>query len=101
MNIPMHWPKKGAKILQTQTKETWRRKWSTRQTGQEKRQLQNSDYVSGMTAWVHISTASESAPNLSVCYAASANPWTETIWDIMPHWPKGQSVSDTGRLGQK
>jgi hypothetical protein len=33
-----------------------------------------------MTAWVHTFTASESAPTLSACYAASANPWTETIW---------------------
>jgi hypothetical protein len=47
--------------------------------------LQNSDYASGMTAWVHISTASESAPTLSACYAASVNPWTETIWDNVSH----------------
>jgi hypothetical protein len=32
----------------------------TEQTGQEERKLQNSDYASGITAWVHIFTASES-----------------------------------------
>jgi hypothetical protein len=33
----------------------------------------------------HISIASESAPTLSACYAASANPWKETIWESVPH----------------
>jgi hypothetical protein len=41
--------------------------------------------MSGMTAWVHTFTASESAPILSECYAAFVNPWTETIWDNVPH----------------
>ena len=34
-------------------------------------------------------------------YAASANPWTETTYDNVPHYLIGQSVSDSGRLGQK
>jgi hypothetical protein len=55
------------------------------QTGQEERQLQNSDYALGMTAWVHIFTASESGPTLSTCYASSVNLWTKTIWDNVPH----------------
>jgi len=29
--------------------------------------------------WVHIVTALESAPTPTACYAASTNPWTETI----------------------
>jgi len=33
----------------------------------------------GMTAWVHVFTALESAPTPTACYAASANPWNETI----------------------
>jgi hypothetical protein len=61
------------------------KKQPTHQTGQEERQLQNSDYASGMTAWVHIFTASESAPTLSACDATFANTWTETIWDNVPH----------------
>ena len=32
----------------------------------------------GMIAWVHIFTALESALTPTTCYAASANPWTET-----------------------
>jgi hypothetical protein len=48
------------------------------QIGQE-RQLQNFDCALGMTAWVHIFTALESAPTPTSCYAASTNPWTETI----------------------
>jgi hypothetical protein len=55
------------------------------QTGQKEKQLQNSTYALHMTAWVHISIASESTPTLSACDAASANPWTETIWDYVPH----------------
>jgi hypothetical protein len=42
-------------------------------------QLQNFDCVLGMTAWVHIFTALESAPTPTACYAASMNPWTKTI----------------------
>jgi hypothetical protein len=60
----------------------------------------NSDYASGITAWVLISTAAESAPNPTACNAASAYPGTETIWANVPHWLMGQSVSDTGRPGQ-
>ena len=41
--------------------------------------LQNFDCASGMIAWVHIFTALESAPTPTACYAASTNPWTETI----------------------
>jgi len=40
--------------------------------------LQNFDCALGMIAWVHIFTALESAPNPTKCYAAPANPWTET-----------------------
>ena len=39
-----------------------------------------------MTAWVRIFTALESAPTPAACYAASANPWTETIQDNVPHY---------------
>jgi hypothetical protein len=59
------------------------------------------DTLSGMTAWVHISTTSESALTHSACYATSVNPRTETTWDNVPHWLIEQSVSDTGRPGQK
>jgi hypothetical protein len=55
----------------------------------------------GTIAWVHIFTASESAPTPTACYAASANPWTETIWDNVPHYSIRLSVSDTGRPWQK
>jgi hypothetical protein len=37
----------------------------------------------------------------TACCAASTKPWTETILDDVPHYPAGQSVSDTGRPGQK
>ena len=47
------------------------------QTCLEERQLQNFDCALGMIAWVHISTALGSALTPTVCYAASANPWTE------------------------
>jgi hypothetical protein len=60
-------------------------KQPTHQTDQEENQLQNSAYASDITAWVHISITSESAPTLCACYAASANPWKETIWDNVPH----------------
>ena len=41
--------------------------------------VQNSDCALGMIAWAHIFTASQSALTPTVCYAASANSWTETI----------------------
>jgi uncharacterized protein YuzB (UPF0349 family) len=41
-----------------------------------------------MTAWVPITTASESTPNLPASYATSANPWTEPIWDNVPQWDR-------------
>jgi hypothetical protein len=40
-------------------------------------------------------------PTPTACCAASTKPWTETILDDVPHYPVGQSVSDTGRPGQK
>ena len=49
----------------------------------------------------HIFTALEFVPTPTACCAASTKPWTETILDDVPHYPVGQSVSDTGRLGQK
>jgi hypothetical protein len=54
------------------------KKLSKYQTGQ-KGQLQNFDCALGVFAWVHIFTAVESVPTRTACYAASANPWTETI----------------------
>jgi len=54
-----------------------------------------------MIAWVHIFTASESALAPTACYAASANPWAETIKDNVPHDLIGQSVSVTGGPEQK
>ena len=69
------------------------------QTGLEERQLHNFDCALGMIASVHIFTALESALTPTACYAASANPWTETTQDNVPHYLIGQSVSDTGRLG--
>ena len=54
-----------------------------------------------MSAWEHIFTALEFAPTPTACCAASTKPWTETILDDVPHYPVGQSVSDTGRPGQK
>jgi len=36
------------------------------------------DCALGMIAWVHIFTALESTLTPTACYAASANPWTET-----------------------
>jgi hypothetical protein len=77
------------------------KKYSTHQTGQEERQLQNSDYAPGTTAWEPISTASEFARTPTACYATSGNPRTETIWDNAQHWLTGQSVNDTGRPGRK
>jgi hypothetical protein len=43
------------------------------------RRLRNFDNALGMIAWVHISTASESALTPTACSASSANPWTESI----------------------
>ena len=40
-------------------------------------------------------------PTTTACCAASTKAWTETILDDVPHCPVGQSVSDTGRPGQK
>jgi len=40
--------------------------------------LHNFDCALGMIAWVHTFTALESALTPTACYAASANPWTET-----------------------
>jgi len=50
------------------------------QTGlkEMQRQLQNFDGALGMIAWVHVFTALQSALNPTACYAASANPQTET-----------------------
>jgi hypothetical protein len=82
-------------------RKPWRQEIANTPDWPKERKLQNSEYASDMTAWVHIFTASESTPTLSACYAASANPWTETIWDNVPHWLVGHTVSDPGRLGQK
>jgi len=41
--------------------------------------MQSSDCALGMIAWVHISTALESALTPAARYAASTNPWIETI----------------------
>jgi len=54
-----------------------------------------------MIVWVHIFTALESAPTPTARYAASVNPWTETIGGNVPHYLIGQNVSDIGRPGQK
>jgi len=40
----------------------------------------------GMIAWARIFIASESALTPNACYAASANPWTETMKDNVPHY---------------
>jgi len=40
--------------------------------------LQNFDCALGMIACAHIFTALEPALTTTACYAASANPWTET-----------------------
>jgi len=48
-------------------------------TGLEERQLQSSDRALGMIAWGRISTALESALTPTARYAASTNPWIETI----------------------
>jgi hypothetical protein len=64
---------------QSYAKNHGSKKYPKYQTGQEERRLQNFDYALGMTALVHILTASESALTPTACYAASANPWTETI----------------------
>jgi len=42
----------------------------------------------------------EFVPTPTACCAASTKPWTETILDDVPHYPVGQSVSDTGRPGK-
>ena len=55
----------------------------------------------GMIAWEHIFTTLEFAPTPTACCAASMKPWTETILDDVLHYPVAQSVSDTGRPGQK
>ena len=52
-------------------------------------------------SWEHIFTALEFVPTPTACCAASTKPWTETILDDVLHYPVGQSVSDTGRPGQK
>ena len=52
--------------------------WKQEAGSLEERQLQNFDCALGMIAWVHIFTALESALTPTACYAASANPWTET-----------------------
>ena len=70
------------------------------QTGLEERQLQNFDYALGMIAWVHIFTALESTLTPTACYAAPANPWTETTEGNVPDYLIGQSVSDIQRPGQ-
>ena len=49
------------------------------QTGLEERQLQSSDCALGTIAWARISTALQSALTPTACYAASTNPWIETI----------------------
>ena len=59
------------------------------------------DCALGMIAWEHIFTALESVPTPTACCAASTKPWTETIYDDVPRYLVGQSVSDTGRSGQK
>ena len=61
--------------------------------------LQNFDCALGMIAWEHIFNALESVP--TACCAASTKPWTETIYDDVTRYLVGQSVSDTGRPGQK
>jgi hypothetical protein len=71
------------------------------QAGQEERQLQNFDCASCMIAWEHIFTALEFVPTPAACCAVSTKPRTETILDDVPHYPVGESVSDTGRPGQK
>ena len=45
----------------------------------------NARYVA-MIDWVHTFIVSESALAPTACYAASANPWTETVWDNVPHY---------------
>ena len=67
----------------------------------KKRQLENFDCALGMIVWVHTFTALESAPTPTACYAASTNPQMETIQGNVPHCLIGQSVCNTGRLGQK
>jgi hypothetical protein len=54
-----------------------------------------------MIVWVHIFTVSVSTLIPTACYAASENPWTETIQDNVTHHLIGESVSDTGRPGKK
>ena len=99
--------KKGAKITQTHVRETANHsiklhlkqvfqniyrheletKLSQKPWKQEianipdwpRRQLQNFDCALRTTAWVCIFTAPESVPTPTACYAASTNPWTETI----------------------
>ena len=41
--------------------------------------VEHFDCVLAMTAWARIFTALESALNPTACYAASTNPWTETV----------------------
>jgi len=50
-----------------------------KQTGLEEGQLQSSDCVLGMIAWVRISIALESALTPTALYAASMSPWIETV----------------------
>ena len=63
--------------------------------------LQGFDCALGTIAWENIFTALEFVPTPAACCAASTKPWTETILDDVLHYPVGQSVSDTGRPGQK
>ena len=122
--------KKGAKITQTHIRETsynsiklrlkqvfqsayrqelgtklfqkpWKQELTKYQIGQEEGQLQSFDCVSGLIAWEHIFIALEFVPTPTACCAASTKPQTETILDDVQHYPVGQSVSDTGRPGQK
>ena len=53
-------------------------RYSIKQQVNSQLQLQNFDCALGMIAWVHIFTVLESALTPTACYAASANPWTET-----------------------
>jgi len=54
-----------------------------------------------MIAWVHISTALQSALTPTARYAASTNPWRETIQDTVLHYLTRRNMSDTGRPGQR
>jgi len=61
------------------------------------------EYVAHLTNKISVTfyLELEFVPTPTACCAASIKPRTETILDIVPHYLIGQSVSDTGRPGQK